>query len=98
MIRLDSRSTARSDDDHPQLIRITWPDTDVGRPVEIQGGHPRDSYEIDAVEFFALDSLPAMSIGRSMPRQVRAQVRALGDARTAGGFRPGRQSLLVGCS
>jgi len=33
MTRLDLRSTARSGDDYPQLIRITWPDTDVGRPV-----------------------------------------------------------------
>jgi hypothetical protein len=65
MTRLDLHSTSRSDDDYPQLIHITWPDTDVGRPVEIHGGHPRGSYETDAVELFALDSLPAMSIGRS---------------------------------
>jgi ADP-ribose pyrophosphatase YjhB (NUDIX family) len=38
---------------------------------EIQGGHARGSYETDAVEFFALDDLPAMSVGRSTPQQVR---------------------------
>jgi ADP-ribose pyrophosphatase YjhB (NUDIX family) len=38
---------------------------------EIHGGHPRGSYETDAVEFFVLDALPAMSIGRSTPQQVR---------------------------
>jgi len=38
---------------------------------EIQGGQARGSYETDAVEFFALDALPAMSIGRSTPQQVR---------------------------
>jgi ADP-ribose pyrophosphatase YjhB (NUDIX family) len=37
---------------------------------EIRGGHPRGSYETDAVGFFALDALPAMSIGRSTPPQV----------------------------
>jgi ADP-ribose pyrophosphatase YjhB (NUDIX family) len=38
---------------------------------EIHGGHPRASYETDAVEFFTLDALPAMSIGRSTPQQVQ---------------------------
>ena len=37
---------------------------------EIDGGHARTSYETDAVEFFALDALPPMSIGRSTPEQV----------------------------
>ena len=37
---------------------------------EIQGGELRGSYETDAVDFFELDSLPPMSLGRSTPRQV----------------------------
>jgi ADP-ribose pyrophosphatase YjhB (NUDIX family) len=37
---------------------------------EIQGGELRGSYETDAVDFFDLDSLPPMSLGRSTPRQV----------------------------
>ncbi len=37
---------------------------------EEQGGELRGSYETDAVEFFALDALPPMSLGRSTPRQV----------------------------
>jgi ADP-ribose pyrophosphatase YjhB (NUDIX family) len=38
---------------------------------EIDGGQPRTSYETDAVDWFALDALPPMSIGRSTPLQVR---------------------------
>jgi ADP-ribose pyrophosphatase YjhB (NUDIX family) len=38
---------------------------------EIDGGQPRTSYETDAVDWFALDALPPMSIGRSTPHQVR---------------------------
>ena len=38
---------------------------------EIEGGEPRTSYETDAVEWFALDALPEMSLGRSTPQQVR---------------------------
>ena len=37
---------------------------------EIQGGELRGSYETDAVEFFDVDALPPMSLGRSTPRQV----------------------------
>jgi ADP-ribose pyrophosphatase YjhB (NUDIX family) len=37
---------------------------------EITGGEARGSYETDAVEFFDLQSLPAMSLGRSTPAQV----------------------------
>jgi ADP-ribose pyrophosphatase YjhB (NUDIX family) len=37
---------------------------------EITGGEARGSYETDAVAFFAADELPAMSLGRSTPRQV----------------------------
>lgn len=37
---------------------------------EILGGELRGSYETDAAEFFAPDALPAMSLGRSTPRQV----------------------------
>jgi len=38
---------------------------------EILGGHARTSYETDAVDWFALDALPAMSTGRSTPQQVQ---------------------------
>jgi len=38
---------------------------------EIEGGEARTSYETDAVEWYALDALPAMSLGRSTPQQVR---------------------------
>jgi ADP-ribose pyrophosphatase YjhB (NUDIX family) len=38
---------------------------------EITGGHARGSYETDGVEFFELAQLPAMSVGRSTPRQVQ---------------------------
>jgi len=38
---------------------------------EIEGGQPRTSYETDAVDWFALDALPPMSLGRSTPQQVQ---------------------------
>jgi ADP-ribose pyrophosphatase YjhB (NUDIX family) len=38
---------------------------------EILGGELRGSYETDAADFFALDALPPMSLGRSTPRQVQ---------------------------
>lgn len=37
---------------------------------EIRAGEPRVSHETDAVEFFALDALPPMSLGRCTPQQV----------------------------
>lgn len=37
---------------------------------EVQGGELRGSYETDAVDYFDLDALPPMSLGRSTPRQV----------------------------
>jgi ADP-ribose pyrophosphatase YjhB (NUDIX family) len=37
---------------------------------EAVGGQLRGSYETDAVDFFALDRLPPMSLGRSTPEQV----------------------------
>lgn len=37
---------------------------------EIEGGELHGSYETDAADFFAPDSLPPMSLGRSTPRQV----------------------------
>lgn len=37
---------------------------------EVQGGELRGSYETDAVDYFGLDALPPMSLGRSTPRQV----------------------------
>jgi hypothetical protein len=37
---------------------------------EMLGGEPRGSYETDAAEFFDVDRLPSMSLGRSTPAQV----------------------------
>jgi ADP-ribose pyrophosphatase YjhB (NUDIX family) len=37
---------------------------------DVEGGEARGSYETDAVEFFAPDALPPMSLGRCTPRQV----------------------------
>ena len=37
---------------------------------EIEGGVARGSYETEAVEFFAVDALPPMSLGRCTPQQV----------------------------
>ena len=37
---------------------------------EMLGGEPRGSYETDAAEFFDIDGLPPMSLGRSTPAQV----------------------------
>ena len=37
---------------------------------EMLGGEPRGSYETDAAEFFDVDGLPPMSLGRSSPAQV----------------------------
>lgn len=38
---------------------------------EIEGGEARGSYETDAVEFFDVNDLPPMSLGRCTPSQVR---------------------------
>jgi ADP-ribose pyrophosphatase YjhB (NUDIX family) len=38
---------------------------------EIEGGEARGSYETDAVEFFDVNDLPPMSLGRCTPGQVR---------------------------
>ena len=37
---------------------------------EMLGGEPRGSYETDAAEFFDVERLPPMSLGRSTPAQV----------------------------
>jgi ADP-ribose pyrophosphatase YjhB (NUDIX family) len=37
---------------------------------EMLGGEPRGSYETDAAEFFDVDRLPPMSLGRSTPAHV----------------------------
>ncbi len=39
---------------------------------EITGGSPRTSIETSAVDFFAEDALPALSLGRVTERQIRA--------------------------
>lgn len=38
---------------------------------EIESGEARTSYETDGVDWFELDGLPEMSLGRSTPEQVR---------------------------
>lgn len=38
---------------------------------EIESGEARTSYETDGVDWFDLDGLPEMSLGRSTPEQVR---------------------------
>ena len=53
---------------------------------EMLGGEPRGSYETDAAEFFDVDRLPPMSLGRSTPRRSRG-CRALAKAAVAGGLR-----------
>lgn len=38
---------------------------------EVLGGELRGSYETEAVEYFPVDALPPLSLGRSTPAQVR---------------------------
>jgi ADP-ribose pyrophosphatase YjhB (NUDIX family) len=38
---------------------------------EVLGGEPRGSHETDAVEYFPVDALPPLSLGRSTPAQIR---------------------------
>ena len=45
MIGLDLRRRVWSDDDYRQLIRSTWPDTDVGRPLSPQRRTQRQHLE-----------------------------------------------------
>jgi ADP-ribose pyrophosphatase YjhB (NUDIX family) len=52
---------------HPPSIFHSWKAFFL---CEVEGGFTRGSYETDAVDYFALDRLPPMSIGRCTERQV----------------------------
>src|SRR5512141_3218698 len=54
--------------DHPPSMFHSWK---VFFLCEIEGGEARGSYETDAVEFFDVDALPPMSVGRCTVQQVR---------------------------
>lgn len=53
---------------------------------EITGGAARGSYETDAVDFFDPARLPAMSLGRSTPRQVARMLEHWHDRRLPADF------------
>ena len=53
---------------HTQSIHHSWKAFFL---CEIEGGAARGSYETDAVEFFDVDALPPMSVGRCTAQQVR---------------------------
>jgi ADP-ribose pyrophosphatase YjhB (NUDIX family) len=53
---------------HPRSIFHSWK---VFFLCEIEGGEARGSLETDAVEFFAVDALPTLSLGRTTPAQVQ---------------------------
>jgi ADP-ribose pyrophosphatase YjhB (NUDIX family) len=65
-----------------KLAGLLDPTRDDGRAVpfhawkalflcEVLGGEPRGSYETAAVEYFPVDALPPLSLGRSTPAQIR---------------------------
>ncbi|HEU4486279.1 MAG TPA: NUDIX hydrolase [Povalibacter sp.] len=54
--------------DHPRYLFHAWKAFFI---CEITGGAPRLSNETDGVDFFALDSLPELSLGRSTAPQIR---------------------------
>jgi ADP-ribose pyrophosphatase YjhB (NUDIX family) len=53
---------------HPPSIFHSWKAFFL---CEIEGGEARGSYETDAVEFFDLDALPTLSVGRTTEAQIR---------------------------
>jgi ADP-ribose pyrophosphatase YjhB (NUDIX family) len=53
--------------DHPPSMFHSWKAFFL---CEIEGGEARGSYETDAVEFFSLDALPPLSMGRTTARQI----------------------------
>jgi ADP-ribose pyrophosphatase YjhB (NUDIX family) len=53
---------------------------------ELTGGAPRPSIETEAVEFFAADALPALSLGRVTPAQIGHMFEHHRDARRATSF------------
>lgn len=52
---------------HPHYLFHAWK---VFFICDITGGEPQTSYETTAVEFFALDSLPELSLGRATAAQI----------------------------
>jgi ADP-ribose pyrophosphatase YjhB (NUDIX family) len=65
-----------------KLAGLLDPKRDDGRPVlfhawkalflcEVLGGEVRGSYETAAVEYFPIEALPPLSLGRSTPAQIR---------------------------
>lgn len=58
----------RNKHQHPPYLFHAWKAFFI---CEITGGAPRVSHETDGVEFFALDALPELSIGRSTAAQIR---------------------------
>ena len=54
---------------------------------ELTGGEARTSLETSAVEFFALDELPPLSMGRTNPRQIERMFAHRRDAGLADGIR-----------
>jgi ADP-ribose pyrophosphatase YjhB (NUDIX family) len=53
--------------DHPPSMFHSWKAFFL---CEIEGGEARGSHETDAVEFFSLDALPPLSVGRTTARQI----------------------------
>jgi ADP-ribose pyrophosphatase YjhB (NUDIX family) len=53
---------------HPPSVHHSWKAFFL---CEIEGGEARGSYETDGVEFFDVNHLPDMSVGRCTPQQVR---------------------------
>jgi ADP-ribose pyrophosphatase YjhB (NUDIX family) len=52
---------------HPPSVHHSWKAFFL---CEIEGGAARGSYETDAVDFFDVNDLPPMSLGRCTPQQV----------------------------
>jgi hypothetical protein len=55
----------RSRHGHPPYLFHSWKALFL---CEITGGEARGSYETEAADFFPVDALPPMSLGRSTPR------------------------------
>ena len=69
---------------HPPSVFHSWKAFFL---CEIAGGQARGSHETDAVDFFPLDQLPPMSIGRCTAAAGAPHARALAATRAADRFR-----------
>lgn len=58
----------RNKHDHPPLL---WHTYKAFFACEITGGAPASSIETDGAEFFAVDALPELSVGRATATQIR---------------------------